>query len=180
IGYHYARPGVTDDHLALMPSDLRLVPLPDGWQPVAKKGSANSVFFAAEDLLADDDATQIRRGRLWAGGKLLAWSPKKSGDRKDFTIPVDSAGKKQIYVTMAMTPQSGTVAFRLDGEPLPLANRVETVDLYRPYRTLLRNVPLMTQELKAGDHTLTVEWRDTSNRAGKPEVGIDFIWVQRR
>jgi len=79
-----------------------------------------------------------------------------------------------------MTPQSGTVAFRLDGEPLPLANRAETVDLYRPYRTLLRNVPLMPQELTAGDHTLTLEWQDTSNRAADPEVGIDFIWVQRR
>ena len=180
IGYHYARPGVTDDHLALMPSDLRLAPLPDGWQPVAKKGSANSVFFAAEDVLANDDATQTRRGRLWAGGKLLTWSPTKTGDRKDFTIPVDSAGKKQIYVTMAMTPQSGAVAFRLDGEPLPLANRAETVDLYRPYRTLLRNVPLMTRELTAGDHTLTLQWQDTSNRAARPEVGIDFIWVQRR
>jgi hypothetical protein len=177
IGYHYARPGLTDDHLAPMPADLRLPLLPDGWQPVAKKGSANAVFFTAEDILTDAKGTHLEAGRLWAGGKLLTWSPKKVGERKSFTIPVENTGKKRIYVTLAMTPKSGTIAFLLDGKPVQSGNRAE-IDLYRPYRTLLRNIRLRDQELKAGDHTLTVEWKGASDRVSDPEVGIDFIWVQ--
>jgi len=117
---------------------------------------------------------------MWAGGKLLAWSPAKDGDRKEFKIPIQSAGKQQIHVAFVLTAQSGNVAFHLDGKPLQLDNKEESIDLYCPYRTLLRSIALMPGELEAGSHTLTLEWKAAPGRVTNPHVGIDFIWVQRR
>jgi hypothetical protein len=179
-GYHYAQPGVTDDFLPIKPADLREPQLPETWQPAARMGAANSVFFAAEDVLTGTQATRLDEGRLWAGGRLLVWTPRQKGDRVEFKIPIESAGKKQINVAMAMTPQSGEVSFLLDGKPLPLGNRSDSANLHRPYRTLLRRVALMPGELSAGDHTLTIELRDKSDGVSNTEIGIDFIWVQAR
>lgn len=179
IGYHYGRPGVMDDCEPLMPEDLRYLQLPENWQPIAKKGSANSVFYAAEDLLKDAKDTCMTEERLWAGLKILTWMPKNQGDRISFTIPVLTTGKKRIYITAALTPQSGTVGVMLDGQPVTLSNETDTINLYRPYRTLSRNFTLKPMELTEGVHTLTLEYRGAAASIDKPEIGIDFIWVQK-
>jgi D-arabinan exo alpha-(1,3)/(1,5)-arabinofuranosidase (non-reducing end) len=180
IGYHYGQPGLTDDFLPIKPADLRTPLLPETWQPAARMGAANSVFFAAEEVLVDAESTRLEAGRLWAGGQQLVWTPKKNGDRVEFKIPIDSAGKKQINVAMALTPQSGAVAFHLDGKPLQLSNRSDAADLYRPYRTLLRRIALMPVELSAGDHTLTLELKGSNDHVSNPKIGVDFFWVQKR
>ena len=143
-------------------------------------GAANSVFFAAEDALAGGEGVGIEPGRLWAGGRTLVWKPKSKGDKVAFQIPIEQAGKKQINVALGMTPKSGQVAFRLDGEPILLANRSESVDLYRPYRTLLRRVALMPSDLSAGNHRLEIEFVGMSDEVTQPEIDVDFIWVQKR
>jgi hypothetical protein len=184
IGYHYARPGLTDDHMAIMPDDLRLPVLPDNWQPAARMGAANSVFFAAEDIVTDKVGAvrepPLQNGRIWAGGKLLVWTPTKDHGRKSFEIPVALTAKQQIHVALAMTARSGRIAFSIDGKQLLLENGAEDVDLYRPYRTLLRSIALKTLELQAGKRTLTLEWKGAPKGITNPEVGIDFIWVQRK
>jgi len=180
IGYHYARPGLTDDHQAVMPDDLRLPMLPENWQPAARMGAANAVFFAAEDIAIDAEATHLTDGRLWAGGKLLIWTPTKSRGQKSFKIPVSLAGRQQIHIALAMTARSGKITFRIDGRPLLLEDGAENVDLYCPYRTLLRSIALMPVELQAGDRTLTLKVESTPDEVTNPEVGIDFIWVQRK
>ena len=180
IGYHYGKPGLTDDFLPIKTADLRTPLLPKRWQPAARMGAANSEFFAAEEVLVDAEGTRPEPGRLWAGSQLLVWTPQKKGERVEFKIPIGSAGRKQINVAMALTPKSSQVAFYLDGEPLQLGNRSDVMDLYRPYRTLLRRVALMPVDLSAGDHTLVIESKGPSDRVSNPEVGIDFFWVQRR
>ncbi len=180
IGYHYAKPGLTDDHQAIMPDDLQLPALPENWQPAARMGAANSVFFAAEDIVAAAESTNLADDRLWADGKLLVWTLTKNRGQKSFKIPVSLAGKQQIHVAFAMTARSGRVAFRLDGQPLLLENKTEDVNLYWPYRTLLRSIALMPLELETGNHTLTLELKDAPDGVANPQVGIDFIWVQRK
>jgi len=180
IGYHYARPGLTDDHQAIMPDDLRLPALPENWQPAARMGAANAVFFAAEDVVTDSEATHLKDGRIWAGGKLLVWTPTKDRSQKSFEIPVGLTAKQQIHVALAMTAQSGKIAFRIDGRRLLLEDRAEDIDLYCPYRTLLRSIALMPVELETGNHTLTLELKDVPEGITNPEIGIDFIWVQRK
>ncbi|MFH1942734.1 MAG: glycoside hydrolase family 172 protein [bacterium] len=178
IAYHYARPGLTDDHQPIMPEDVRHLLLPFPWQPEARFGARNAQFYAAENLLAERRNTRLEQGRLWAGGRVLIWTPEKIGDSKSFSIPVNVAGKKRITITAAMTPRSGRMTVLLDGAPLSLTNESETVDLYRPYRTLLRNFTLVTAELSRGLHTLTCVYSGTEATIPRPEIGIDFIWVQ--
>ncbi|MCF7972429.1 MAG: DUF2961 domain-containing protein [Phycisphaerae bacterium] len=174
IGYHYARPGIMDDHQALMPADLRLLVLPENWQPAARMGAGNSVFFTAEDIAVDTRMTRLEQGRLWAGGQLLVWTPKKTGDTMSFQIPVDSAGRKQIHVALAMTPQAGRIALWVDGKSLA------EVDLYRPHRTLLRTIALEPLELTQGNHTLTLELTHPPQDAAEAQIGIDYVGVQKK
>ncbi len=172
IAYHYARPGATDDHQALTPADLKLPLLPDNWQPAARMGARNSQFFAAEDLTKDKTLTHFTKARLWAGGRLFVWTPKKVGDSKTFTIPVSSAGKKQINLAFALTPTSGRVGISVDGTELSKTN------LYRPHRTLLRNIAIKPLELAQGDHALTLTLQGLPKGRTQAEMGVDFIWVQ--
>ena len=174
IAYHYARPGVTDDHQALMPEDLRLARLPENWQPAARMGASNSSFHMAESIVSDRARTRLDRGRLWAGGQLLVWTPKAVGDKKAFTFTIPSAGKKQVNVTLARTPRAGSVAFFVDDIP------VGEADLYRAHRTLHRNVALTPLELTQGEHTLTLELKGFPRGAAETDIGIDFIWIRNR
>ena len=178
IGYHYAQPGVTDDHETLMPEDLRHLQLPDGWTPQAALGSRNSIFYEAENLITDRGRTEMQDGRIWAGSRVLVWRPGSIGERKNFTFFVESGGEKRIYLTAALTPQSGIMAALLDGQPVMFSGDIETVDLYRPYRTLLRNYSFGPVELAQGQHTLMLEYRGTADGVDEPEIGVDLIWVQ--
>ena len=178
-GYYYARPGTIDDVEALQPSDLRWLQLPDGWEPAARFGAANSVFYPAEDILSGREDTLLRPGRLWAGGRLLVWTPEKPGDRKKLRIRVDAAGRTQIHITAALTPLSGSFAAWLDGAPAGGTAKPETIDLHDPFRTLLRTFSLEPVELAAGDHTLILEYKGSGAGVTRPEIGLDFVWVQK-
>ena len=178
-GYYYARPGTIDDVEALQPSDLRRLQLPDGWEPAARFGAANSVFYPAEDILSGREDTLLRPGRLWAGGRLLVWTPEKPGDRKKLRIRVDAAGRTQIHITAALTPGSGRFAAWLDGVPAGGTAKPETIDLHDPFRTLLRTFSLEPVDLAAGDHTLILEYRGSDAGVTRPEIGLDFVWVQK-
>jgi len=178
IGYHYARPDITDDHLPIMPEDVRALNLPLGWEPAARMGARNSVFYPTETILTDSTNTRTMKGRLWSEGKLLVWEPANPGERKDLSFSVDSTGEKRIYITAALTPRSGIFSVFLDGQPLLKTDDSQTIDLYRPFRTLLRNFTFKPVVLTEGNHTLTLEYRGATERAGLPEIGIDFIWIQ--
>ncbi len=177
--YYYARPGTIDDHEAIMPDDLRELRLPDGWQPAARFGARNSVFYAAEDVMADPKNTSLRDGPLWAGGRLLVWTPEKPGERKKLKITVGSAGKTQVHITAALTPRSGRVAAWLDGLPAGRAGKPETIDLNVPFRTLLRTFSLEPLDLAPGEYTLVIEFKAADAGIAVPEIGLDFIWVQK-
>jgi hypothetical protein len=178
-GYYYARPGTIDDIEALQPSDLRRLELPDGWEPAARFGAANAVFYPAEEILSGRQDTVLRSGRLWAGGRLLVWTPKKPGDRKELKIRVDPAGRTQIHITAALTPGSGRFAAWLDGAPAGGTAGPGTIDLHDPFRTLLRTFSLEPVELAAGEHTLTLEYKGSEAGVARPEIGLDFVWIQK-
>lgn len=179
IGYHYARPGLTDDHLSIMPEDLRHLQLPENWKPVARMGARNSVFYEAEEIIKSRLRIHYKKGKLWAGGKLLIWNPQKIGESKNFTFNIEEEGEKRIHFAAALTPDSGKISILVDGKPTPLANKKEIVDLYRHFRILLRNFTLPPIKLEPGKYTLTLKFERADPQVEKPEVGIDFIWIQK-
>lgn len=179
IGYHYARPGLTDDHLAIMPEDLRYLQLPENWKPAARMGARDSVIYEAEEIVQSWLRTSYEKGRLWAGGKRLVWNPREIGDSQSFTFRIKEKGRKRVHFAAALTPNSGKLSVRVDNKPTPLANKQEIVDLYRPYRTLLRNFTLVPMELEPGWHRLTLVFEGAEPNVEKPEIGIDFIWIQK-
>ncbi len=179
VGYHYGKPGIMDDCEPIMPGDIRFLQLPENWQPVAKKGSANAVFFQAEDIIENAQDTRIVEGRLWAGSKLLVWQPKKTGDQISFSIANEEEGKRRIYITAALTPQSGSVGIKLNDQPAVFQDESGIINLYRLYRTLSRNFPLKSLDLPAGNHILTLEYQGAPDTVNNPEIGIDFLWIQK-
>jgi len=178
IGYHYGRPGITDDHLAVMPEDLRPLSMPENWTPAMRMGAQHSVFFSAENRLKEKYPATLRTGALWEGGKLLVWNPSRPKERIEFVLEIANAGRKQIHLVLARTPRSGKMAFRLDGKIQLPDDKSETLDLYIPFRTLSRDFALPPQVLEPGLHTLVLEYRGASSGVEKAEIGIDFIWIQ--
>ena len=180
IGYHYGRPGITDDHVAIMPEDLRYLELPENWQPAARMGARDSVFYDAEKIARSKKRTHLEKGRVWAGGKLFVWTPEKRGESKAFTFRINEKGIKQIHFAAALTPDSGRFSILLDNRPMQLANTQEIVELFRPYRTLLRRFSLAPMELETGEHTLILKFEGADPQVKNPGIGIDFIWIQKR
>ncbi len=179
MGYHYARPGVSDDHMAIMPEDLRHLELPSSWKPAARMGARNSVFYEAERIVRERIHTQMVQGRLWSGASLLTWHPRNPGESKAFSFRVDEQGKYRVHFALALTPNAGKISVALDDRFMTLTNGEKILDLYRPFRTLLRNFTLPEMELGPGRHTLIVKFEATPYDVEKPEIGIDFIWVQK-
>jgi hypothetical protein len=178
-GYYYARPGTIDDIELLKPDDLRPLLLPGGWQPAARFGARDSVFYPAEDILIDRANTTLEDGRVWAGGRILVWRPENPGQRIKFKVKLDSPGRVQIHITAALTPKSGTIAAWLEGGPGRVACKPITIELHEPFRTLLRTFSLEPADLPTGDYTLVVKFASTGPGIARPEIGLDFIWVQK-
>ncbi len=175
IAYHYGRPGMTDDHLAIMPADVRALE-PPRWMPAARMGARNSVMYQAEELLSV--GLPWAADRLYAGGRLPVWRPTVRGEALRFRIPVAAAGEYRVHFVARLDPRGGTVRMRWNGEAVTLANGSETVDLHRPYRTLLRNFTLATRELSAGVYTFELMYDGSAEDVNRPEFGVDFVWVQ--
>jgi len=178
IGYHYGRPGMMDDHLAITPEDVRELHLPADWVPAARGAARNSVFYQTEDLATGDPLPMVS-GNLYAGGQLPVWRPRAPGETLRLDVPVPEAGEYRIHFVARLDPSSGVVQVRWDGEPADLGTEGPMVDLHRPYRTLLRNYTIARREIAAGTHALELVFDGAPEDVSRPEIGIDFVWVQK-
>jgi hypothetical protein len=178
IGYHYGRPGMIDDHLAVMPEDLRELLMPDGWMPEGRFGANDAVFHMAEEVL-EGARLPAASGRLYAGGGLPIWRPRTPGDSLRFRLPVDEDGEYRVHFVARLDPQGGKLQLRWDGDGVAMRSGDSRIDLYRPHRTLLRNFTLEPMQLTAGAHTLELIYDGAADGVEMPEVGVDFIWLQK-
>ncbi len=176
VGYHYGRPGMMDDHLGITDEDVRLLELPANWTPAARMGARNATFHQFDDILATE--VDLVEGRLWSEGKLAVWRPKKVGDEISLTVPVAEAGRYVLRVTAALTSKSGRFSASVDGKPILGGD--EPIDLFVPYRTLLRTFSSPRLELEKGDHQITLRYEGGPTDADEPEIGLDFLWVQKQ
>jgi len=173
IGYHYAIPGLTDDHEKITKEDVRELIMPENWTPIAVKGSRNSVFYSAEDLLINHENISYKKGRIWEGSNLLVWKPGEIGEKIHFNIPINQAGDYAVYINYAMSPSSGQISLYLDDV------KFKNQDLYRPFRILSRDITSPTISHVKGKHTISIEYIGNNSNNPEPEIGIDFIWVQK-
>jgi hypothetical protein len=175
--YHYAKPGLMDDHLTPRPSDLYVPDLPESFVPAARMGAAGAIFHPAETLLKSERATSVESGRIWEGGRLLVWHPARSGDRVELQLTVPSAGKYRVHLVAALSPGSGTVrpTFKTGGAG---GEQSEPLDLFRPFRTLSRDFTVYEGPLDAGAHGLELDFVESGPGVGSPVVGLDFLWIQ--
>jgi hypothetical protein len=178
IGYHYARPGLVDDHLPLRPEDLRVLELPD-WEPAARMGARNFTFVAAEKAAADPSDTILRGSRMFAGGSALVWFPGKNGDVKDFRLNVAEAGRKMIHVAFVRDEDSGRVSALVDGRAAAWEGGAASLDIRVTGRTIIRMIALEALDLAAGNHTLSLRFDGADSAVAKPEVALDFIGIQK-
>ncbi len=177
IGYHYGRPGLFDDHIPVMPEDLRPLKLTP-WKPAARMGARNSLFFPPEIIQTSSVNTHLNSNPLWAGGECLFWRPENEGEQKTLAFTIVDAGKKRIFLTLALTPLSGKIKVVLDGKEVHFTEAKTEIDLHRPHRILLRNFALPETELSAGEHQLTLVYSGAEPEIEAPVIGIDFIWIQ--
>ena len=172
IGYHYARPGAVDDHRGLMPSDLRIPPLPKR-EPKALGGARGARFFFMDQL-----QPQLSSGRLETVPFPLAtqlqvsqWKPAK-GDTLKCSLPIEKDGRTSIHLVAVHRPEGAVIRVLLDGTPLSPAEGPETVPLRSAYAARDLNVHLKPVDLKAGSHELVIECVEDGL------VGVDYIWVK--
>ncbi len=177
VGYHYAMPGLTDDHTAIMPEEVRHLELPLGWMPEGRFGARNSVFYQTEEL-SPNRRLQFESAPLYAGSRLPVWRPTSSGQSLWLRVPIQTAGEYRIHFIARLDNNGARANVRLDGDVATLTTDVNSIDLHRPYRTLLRNFTLQTRELDAGTHTLEFLFDGAADGVDRPEIGIDFVWVQ--
>jgi len=184
IGYHYARPGLIDDHAAITREDVRHLQLDeDGWWPVALRGAERSSFYQAEKLLADQTKISIEENGLFSEGRLAVWKPERKGDRLDLQLKIKNEKRCIIHLTPALRKTSGPISIMLDNKPLGFGGRRQAKDginLYTPHHLLLRNYSSKPVRLTEGEHILTLQYDGEVDADGSTNVGIDLVWLQRR
>jgi hypothetical protein len=180
IGYHYARPGLMDDHVAITNEDVRKPELPLEWEPAARGGARNSAFYQAEDIVKSKRHILVEEGRLWAGGKLCRWNPNDQGEELTFTVAVKENGMYNVAFCFARDARSGRVSLLVDGKKAELGAESGIVDLHEPHRTMLRMEGVKPMSLAAGEHALTLRFAGAHEGAKEAAIGIDFISLQRR
>ncbi len=180
IGYHYAQPGIIDDHFPITEEDVRALELPKNWTPEASMGAKNSFFYQAEEMIQGNPTLTYLEDNLWSGGRAMVWHPKLSGDELTLSIPVNEDGKYKIRFGAVKNNKSGTFSMELDDETLLFENGEKITDLNIPYRTLLRAISSKDVELNKRAHRLTLKYEGPSPDGNGKTLGIDFLWIQKR
>jgi hypothetical protein len=172
IVYHYGFRGMHSDNNSIAKDDVKPINLPEKWMPLAKKGSANAVFYQAENILSEKKNTSLVSGPMWAGGQLLEWAPEQAGEKFVLNLPVSEDGNYTVYITARLDEISG--AFRATIDDADFKQETRTIGLHTEHGVLSRTFSSDGIKLAKGIHRLILE----ASQPDKP-VGIDFIWIQK-
>jgi len=177
IGYHYARPGLIDDHRPITQEAVRPQHLPDKWIPAARGAAERSVFFQAENHIRKAARSQLEENERWSGGELYRWLPEKAGEELEFAAVLDQKAEYNVSIALALDARSGRVPARIDGKPFGFGGSSGIVNLYDPHHVLLRAIGGKPVKLKTGHHILALRYEGGEPGAG---IGVDFLWFQKR
>jgi hypothetical protein len=172
IVYHYGIPGIYDDHIPLIETDVELPQMPESWTPLKYRGSSNADFYEAEEVVEVRDHVTLKVDRRWTEGKMLVWTPEDVGDELKFNIPVESDGEYLLLFTVCKSPDSGSFKANIGNQKIDFGNS-DRIDLYEPYGIMSRSIRTSRIKLEAGMQTITLINQSIEGRS----IGIDFIWT---
>jgi hypothetical protein len=172
IAYHYARPGAIDDHRGLMPSDLKILPLPRR-VPKAAGGASGARFYLSHQLQKEATSGRLETVPFPLATQLqiAQWQAERGGKLK-ITLPVEKAGRTSIHLVAVHRPEGARVRVFLDGKPLPNGDGKADVLLRSAFAPRVLNVHFQPVNLKAGNHEMVLECVEPG------AVGLDYIWVR--
>ncbi len=172
IAYHYARPGAVDDHRGLMPSDLKVRPLPK--RPFeAVHGAAGATSFPMADLKPEVTAGRLETVPFALAPQLQVaeWRAEK-GAKLTFALPVAKDGRASLHLVAVHRKDGATVRAFVDGKPLATGDGAEEIRLRAAHAPRVLNVHLRPVDLKAGARQVVLECVEPG------VVGLDSIWVK--
>ena len=109
------------------------------------------------------------KSNKWKDDDQLWWTNAQPGAKLNIKIPVEKTGRYDIRAVLTKAKDYGIVQLSLDGKELG-----EPIDLFNPEVIPTEPIPLGTEELAAGDHTLTVEIVGANEKAIKSYMfGLD-------
>ncbi len=172
IAYHYARPGAIDDHRGLMPSDLRITPLPKR-DPQALGGAAGARFYAFDTLRPEAEGGQVTTRLCPVATRLevVHWQAAK-GDQLRWRLPAGPAGRVAVRLVAVHQPGGATVSLRADGRALPLASGADAIRLQADFAPRVLNVPFQPVQVGTNGVEFTLECLEAGS------VGLDYLWVK--
>lgn len=172
IAYHYARPGMVDDHRGLMPADLKVPPLPKR-EPKALGGATGARFYTFDQLHPEATSGRVETLPFPLATQLQVthWQAAK-GEKLKCNLQVEKDGPTAIHWVAIHHPDGATVRVLLDGKLLPAAEGTETVRLRSTYVPRDLNVHFKPIDLKAGSHEMVVECVEPG------PVDLDYVWVK--
>jgi hypothetical protein len=107
----------------------------------------------------------------WKNGEQLWWTGAHPKDKLVLAVPVAKGGKYQLSVNLTKADDYGIVELSLDGKKV-----AEPLDLYNPTVVPSGPIALGVDDLKAGQHKLSVKILGANPKAKKAYMfGIDRI-----
>lgn len=170
VAYHYARPGCLDDHRGLMPSDLRIPPLPEReFKAAGGASGARSHRFTELRPSATSGRVETVAFPLATHREVVQWQAEK-GAKLQFDLPVAKDGQFAIHLVAVHRPDGATVRLVLGGQPVRTEGGEEAVPLKSAHAPRVLNVHFRPVPLKAGSQQLVLECLEPG------VVGLDYLW----
>lgn len=110
----------------------------------------------------------------WSGTSHLWWTGGKTGDRLSLTIPVQKAGRYEVFVAMTKARDYGLVKFSVNDSSVPAE-----IDLFNgPDVISTAPISLGSFDLPAGNNALhvTIEGKNASAAPGFM-FGLDYVFL---
>jgi hypothetical protein len=166
--YMYGKKGLIDDHGPVSIEDVRPVVLPE-LTPLSVKPFG---FVEAENAVKDAANTAFAYDPLWAGGKILMWTPKVAGEKLHFDLKSYGGGIKDFRVFFGHMENGGKVKMYVNGQLVKLRNN-DILDLSEQGRTLNRSYRIEKIDFKEGSNEVILE----NCSEGEVKIGIDMFAV---
>ena len=146
-----------------------------GKVPGAKEGESLKVVERTAGKTQMQDMWYFRAAR-WSGRQQLWWTGAKPGDRLSLEVPVETAGRYELFAVMTQGPDYGIVQPALDGRSLG-----EPIDLFSPVVQTTGIQSLGTRELTSGNHRFGVTIKGLNPKAIRAWMfGLDYLYLVPR